>query len=130
MDNNAASQTQSHVIQIPPEIRAFLQSVLNDANMHPVDDVMQEAMIQEMFERLDKMVALKMVEELSDENLEEFTKLNEEKKTKEEVDQFFKEKVPNARDIFAKAFVEFRDIYLNNVEVVRDEDLALPSEKN
>ncbi|MDE2591073.1 MAG: hypothetical protein KGL95_15555, partial [Patescibacteria group bacterium] len=52
---------------------------------------------------------------------EQFIKLNEEGKSREEIDAFIAEHIPDAQGMFTQAFVDFRDFYLtaqNNFEDV------------
>ena len=104
--------------QIPPEIRSFLESMLKDAGMVATDDI-KEQMLQELFIRLDSYITSIIVDNLPAENLEAFMKLNEEQKDKQEIEKFIKDNLPNSQDIFAKAFVDFREMYLNNIEESR-----------
>lgn len=106
-------------IEIPQEIRSFLESILADANM-TLDDVTKEEMIKELYARLDSYLTTVIVDNMPAEHLEAFMKLNEEKKPREEIDKFLKEKMPNAEEVFTNAFADFRQLYLNNVTVARN----------
>ena len=117
MDSN---QTQNTKLTIPPEVRSFLEGILKDANMTTLDESMREEMINELFARLDAYMASVIVDNLPAENLEEFTKMNEDKKSQAEIEEYLKPKVPNAQEILTKAFMDFRDMYLRNVTVARN----------
>lgn len=112
-------------IEIPKEIRSFLESILMDANM-TLDDVTKEEMIKELYGRLDSYLTTVIVDSLPAEHLEAFMKLNEEKKPKEEIDGFLREKMPNSQEVFTNAFADFRQLYLTNVSVARN----APSQSN
>lgn len=105
--------------QVPAEIRNFLDGILNDANM-TLDDITREEMIKELYARLDNYLTTVIVDNMPPEHLEDFIKLNEEKKSREEIDAFLKEKMPNAQEVFTKAFADFRQLYLNNIYVARN----------
>lgn len=105
--------------QINPDVRSFLENLLKDAGM-TLDDQMREEMIKELYARLDNYITTAIIDNLPAENLEEFIKMNEEKKSKEELEQFLKNKMPNAQEVFAKAFADFRALYLGNVAVARN----------
>lgn len=107
-------------MQIPNDVRSFLESLLQDAGMTTLDDTMREEMIKELFVRLDSYITSVIVDNMPAEHLDEFIKLNEDKKPREEIEAFLKDKMPNAQDMFAKAFMEFRDLYLDNVAVARN----------
>jgi hypothetical protein len=117
-DINTQNKTQQ--LQIPAEVRSFLEGILQDANMQSLDDAMREEMISELFARLDSYMTSVIIDNLPPEHLEAFTKMNEEKKSREEIEAFLKEKVPNVQEILTKAFMDFREMYLTNVAVSRN----------
>lgn len=99
-------------VQIPVEIRAYLEDLIAEAQVPVFDDKAKEELIQYLFERLDRFLAAKIVENMSPEDTETFIKMNEEQKSREEIDNFIREHMPNAQDVFTRAFVDFRDFYL------------------
>lgn len=107
-------------LQIPQEIREFLESLLNDAGMTALDEAMREEMIKELYARLDHFLTARIIDNMPPEHLEEFIKMNEEKKSQAEIEQYLKAKMPNAQGVFTQAFAEFRDLYLGNVAVARN----------
>jgi len=113
MNPNATSTAQP--LEIPPQIRTFLQSVLTDANMTTLDDDMKEEMIKELFISLDNHITAVIVDNLPKDHLEAFIKMNEEKKPQSEIEQFLKDNLPNAQEVMAKAFADFRNNYLADV---------------
>lgn len=114
------TQNNTQKLEIPAEIRSFLEGLLADANMTTLDDDMKEEMVKELFARLDNYITSTIIDNLPSENLEEFIKLNEEKKSMEEIESYLKDKMPNAQEVFTKAFMEFRDLYLGGVTVARN----------
>lgn len=106
-------------VQIPAEIRAYLEGLLADANMTTLDDSMREEMIKELYTRLDNFITAAVIDNLPSEYLEVFIKLNEDKKPQAEIEAFLKEKMPNYQEVFTKTFAEFRDLYLGNIAVSR-----------
>jgi len=107
-------------MQIPAEVKTFLEGLLNDANVQFKDDAVREEMIKELFARLDQYLASAIVEYMPDEHLEAFMKMNDENKPREEVEAFIKDKIPNAQEVFAKTFADFRDLYLGNMTIARN----------
>lgn len=103
--------------QIPSEIRIFIENLLKDANITPLDDAMKEEMIGQIYVKLDNFITTTVIENLPPEHMGEFIKMNEENRPREEVDKFMAEKIPNSQDVFAKAFLNFRDLYLGNIGV-------------
>lgn len=99
-------------VQIPVEIRAYLEDLIAEAQVPVFDDKAKDELVQYLFERLDRFLAAKIVENMKPEDTETFIKMNEEKKSREEIDQFIKDHMQNAQDVFTRAFVDFRDFYL------------------
>lgn len=134
MDNQQRPPT-GQPLAIPVEVKNFLESLLNDTGMTTLDPEMREEMIKELYVRLDNYLTSTIVNNLPAENMEEFIKMNEDKKPQAEIEQFLKDKVPNSQDIFAQAFMEFRDLYLGNVTVKRNapepnKENAIPGQTN
>ncbi|MDO8498423.1 MAG: DUF5663 domain-containing protein [bacterium] len=122
-DNQTATQDAvptSRALSIPSEVRSFLEGLLQDAGMNALDAEMKEEMMKELCARLDNFLTSTIIDNLPAENLDTFIQMNEEKKPKSEIEQFLKEHMPNTEDVFAKAFMEFRDLYLGNVSVARN----------
>jgi hypothetical protein len=104
---------------IPDEVRGFLEGMLNDASITALDDDAREDMIRELFVRLDSFMATRLLDQLPKEKVEEFIRMNEEKKSREELELFIKDNIPNAAQFFANIFTDFRESYLGKVAVNR-----------
>lgn len=107
----------SQSLQITDETRAFLESLLQDAGFTAPDEKAHEDMINELYSRLDYFLTSRIIDAMPPQYLDEFTKLNEEKRSREEIERFMKEKIPNMNDVFKDAFLEFRNMYLGNTAV-------------
>jgi Protein of unknown function (DUF5663) len=107
-------------VEIPQEIRTFLESLLKDAGMTSLDKEMHESMLKELFLRLDNFMLTTIVEGLPAEKLEEFTKMSEGNTDRVALEAYLKEHIPNATEVFARAMLEFRDLYLGGVETSRN----------
>lgn len=105
---------------VSQETRVYLEGLLEDAGMLMADDALKEEMIKELYARLDNYLTTVIIDHFPPEHLDEFIRLNEEKKPKEEIENFLKEKIPNYKNIFAHAFADFRDLYLGKVTAVRN----------
>jgi len=106
---------QKQPVQIPAEIRAYLEDLLYRAGMTNIDSVVKEAMIQELFTELDTFLMTKIIDYLPVEKMDEFTKLLESRPAQQTMQYYLQENLPNAQDVFTVAFGEFRDMYINNV---------------
>lgn len=107
-------------LQIPQEVRDFLEGLLDDAKMTSLNDKMREEMIAELYARLDSFITTAIVDNMPSEHLEAFIRLNEEKKSQDEIETFLKEKMPNYQQVFNDAFAKFRNLYLGNVALERN----------
>lgn len=122
MDQQSVQSTnQPTPVEIPQEIRAFLEALLNDANITALDEAGREEMIKELYARLDNFLTAKLVDNLPPDQLENFIQMNEQGKSRPEVEEFLKSNIPNFSDVFTNAFMEFRDLYLGNVAVAKNE---------
>lgn len=126
MDSQTNSQN-SPLTQIPPEVIKFLDNLLAEANIVPIDETMREQLLLELYSRLDNFITTTIMENMPPEKLDEFIKLNEEKRPREEIDQYMRENMPNSQEVFAKAFVDFRDIYLGNAGVTENQTQIPPT---
>lgn len=104
---------------IPKEIREFIESILQDAQMSNLDKQMYKEMVKELYIRLDNFMLTTIVEALPPEKLEEFAKMAEAGKERDELEDYLKANIENADEVFAKAMLEFRDLYLGNVNAER-----------
>lgn len=120
MPDDQTNQQPQVATQIPDEIRTFLDSLLQDAGMLELDDAMHEEMIKELYARLDNFIASTIIDSLPDDSVEEFIRMNEQKKPQAEIEQFLKDKIPNSQEVMSQAFINFRDLYLGNVSAARN----------
>ncbi|OGK39931.1 hypothetical protein A3F34_01900 [Candidatus Roizmanbacteria bacterium RIFCSPHIGHO2_12_FULL_44_10] len=107
-------------LTIPAEVQTFLEGMLQDAGMNLADDDMKTEMVKELYLRLDAYITSVVATALPQKHLDEFIKMNEEKRSREEVEQFLQDNMPHSKEVFAKAFSDFRSLYLGNVKKARD----------
>lgn len=112
MDDKSASQNPTQNVPIPPEIQAYLESLITEANIPVGDDKAKQELVSYLFDKLDKFLAAKIVENMKPEDTEIFIKMNEDGKSREEIDTFIKEHMQNPQEVFTRAFIDFRDFYL------------------
>lgn len=109
-------------ITIPQETRTFLEGLLRDGGMSNLDEQTTEDMIQELFIRLDSYMTGAIIDNLDQPNVEAFIKLAESGADQNTIQEFLKDKIPNAQDIFTNAMLTFRDLYLGKVQEGREEN--------
>lgn len=91
---------------------------------------MQETMLQEMYVRFDNYLTSIILENIPPAELENFIQLNEGGGSKEEIEQFMKQHIPESEKVFADAFRSFKELYLGNVAVNQDVPAAPPTQSN
>jgi len=124
--------TTNQPLQIQPDIRAFLESILDDAGMKTLEQDMREEMVRELFARLDQYITAVITQSLPPQYLDDFIKISDEKKSMAEIQQFLKDKLTNPEEVFTKAFADFRSMYLSNVTLARmapDDNTLKPENK-
>ncbi len=99
-------------LPIPQEIRNYIESLIHEANVAVFDEKTKEDLVQYLFDKLDKYLAAKIVENMTEEDTKEFIKLNQEKKSKDEIDMYIDKHMKNPQEVFTRAFIDFRDFYL------------------
>ena len=119
MDPNTTVSTNNSP-EIPSEIRSFLESLLKDANMLNIDEAMKEEMLKELYVRLDNHIITSIIDNLPPDQMETFIQMNEQKRSQSEIQQFLLDKIPNAQEIMALAFSDFRNLYLGNIAVAQN----------
>lgn len=113
--------------KIPPEVISYLENLLKEAGITPVDEAMREQLLLELYSRLDNFITTKIMENIPPEKLNEFIKLNEGNKPREEIEKYMKENISDSDQVFARAFIDFRDLYLGNIGVSANQANTPPS---
>lgn len=99
------------ITQIPADIKTFLENLIEDAGMQLTPEL-QEAMIGDLYARLEKKLIADAIENMKSEDVEEFIQLVQSQKDKAEVDQYIATHLPNARELFMQSLVDFRTYFL------------------
>lgn len=107
-------------IQIPEEAKKFLGAILDETGLSLTDEVREE-MILQLFVKLDALMLGRIIDSLPDDKVDAFMDLQEKNATPQEIQGFIDENLPNAKDVFATTFAEFRDTYLANVDIAQAE---------
>lgn len=72
----------------------------------------QEQMLSDLYARLEDWLFGQIIDALSDDDLTQFRELMENKASQEQLEEFLEKKIPNAKEIFSKAMLDFRKSYL------------------
>lgn len=109
---NNSHQNNTALPQIPSDVREFLEELLVESDMGTLEKSMYEDLMKQLYEQLDRFITAKIVEAMPEKHLDEFIKMNEEQRPRQEIEQFLSEKLPNTKDVFTQAFIQFREFYL------------------
>lgn len=104
-------------IQIPAEIKQFLDDILQQAGMVAPSEEIHQEMLKQMFEQLDQHLTAVILEKLPEDKIEAFIKMNEDQRPQEEIQTYLQQHIPQVNEVMANAFTQFRDMYLSNVAI-------------
>jgi hypothetical protein len=99
-------------MQISPEVTAILGKVLEDAGLKSPAGHLCYEQLRELHDRLDVLMFDEILTYLPARHLEAFVKMNDEKRSRGEIDKFLEENMPNAEEVFAGALAKLRERYL------------------
>lgn len=95
----------------PEEINTYLDNLLDSIGLAYMDSAEKKVLIRELFVRLDKFLTLKLLDHLPTEKLEELAGFMDQNPSREEVNKYIKSIVPDAQEVFRKAFIEFPEMF-------------------
>lgn len=102
-------------LQMPQEIRAFLESLMREAGTTPADTLQAEQLLRELFLQLDSQIIDTVVDHLPTEVLDDFMVFVSRQPTRQQLEAYLQTHLPNAHEVFVLAFRTFRDAYLKTV---------------
>lgn len=111
-------------VEIPEDVKVYLENILKDANMTYLDEQTHQDMLTELYSQLDNFLTSVIVDKMPPEYIDEFIKLNNESATKEQAQKFIQDHLPTSQQVLSEAFVQFRDMYVHNVSVAKGEETA------
>lgn len=129
LDENALKQ-----VIIPPDIKIFLERILEEADLLLLDDETYNTILKSMYLQLDQHLLGRILEALPEDKLEGFIALDAAEKTSnpQAVQDYLEKNLPQAKDIFAKAFEDFKTMYLESIaqEKAKEETNIQDSDTN
>ncbi len=118
--NQQTTEQPQQQLQIPADIKTFLENLIKEAGLIELDEPTHEEMVKELYARLDNYIASTIIDNLPEDSIEEFIQMNEAQKPQHEIEQYLQTKIPDANKVMTKAFMGFRDLYLGNIAVARN----------
>lgn len=106
---------------IPEEVRKYLDGLLDEAGVSGVDEATRETLVQELFIQLDDAIIDKVVDYLPVEKLDAFTAFMQGNPSRDQLEKYLQENVPNTQDVFTVAFADFRDAYLQAIKEAKEQ---------
>lgn len=100
---------------MPPEIKMFLEKIIEEKKFDNLSPELREAMISSLYPRLQAYIFTAITKELDEETAVELNRMMEGDKeySQAELQMFLKGRVRNIEEISAAAMLEFRAVYLN-----------------
>jgi hypothetical protein len=99
------------ITQITPEVTTILGKVLEDAGLKSPDGKLCYEQLREVQDRLDVLMFDEILTYLPAKHLDAFVRMNDQKRSRGEIDKFLEENMPNAEEVFAGAIAKFREYY-------------------
>jgi hypothetical protein len=98
-------------MQISPEVTTMLGKVLENAGLKSPDEKLCYEQLRELHDRLDVIMYFEILTYLPAKHLDAFVKMNDEKRSRGEIDKFLEENMPDAEKIFEGALAKLREHY-------------------
>ena len=103
--------TNQHLV-IPSEIQDYLDSLLREAGVEPLNEEVRQNMCEELYVELDRYTATKLMQHIPLEHMETFLKLQEEQTLAAEKEAFLAKHIPNINQVYLDSFLEFKTLYI------------------
>jgi hypothetical protein len=100
-----------------PEIRKFLQELLRDAGQTGLGSELENQMIEDLYSRLEDRLIVTALSCLDPDQRAQLEELSNQKSgdLSAETDAFFRKNIPDYDQVFARALVDFRNLYISAV---------------
>jgi len=114
MSTPKPNQPQSQATTIDPNIRLFLDNLLDEKGIFFSSPETREQMIQDLYIRLEKFVLLTLAKELSPKDGDLLLQMIENQAPQSTIQAFLQLKIPNLQEELINLFLTFKSIYLSN----------------
>ena len=95
-----------------PEIRKYLKELLEEAGQKDLGSELEEQMMNDLNVRLEDRLILTAMENLTQEQQDEFGRMAEKKTDPARLQAFLQKNIPDYDNVFARALENFRETYL------------------
>lgn len=111
------AQQTPEPLPIPPDIKLYLNAVLDEADLLILTEDEREQILQNMYKDFLAFFFTRILESVPEEKMETFMQLDEKRADIKKIEDFLQHDVPNAKEVIEKAYEDFRDLYLDAVAV-------------
>ncbi len=108
------NQPQPQTVAIDPDIRLFLENLLDEKGIFFSAPETREQMLQDLYIRLEKFILLTLAQELTPADGNQLVQMVEQNNSITAVQSFLKLKIPDLDQKLTKTLLQFRNIYLDN----------------
>ncbi len=109
---NQLVESPDQGIEIPEEIKKFLEGIMVEAKINTDDEEMNKETLEDLFMRMVEFINLKIVDAVPEDKLEGLNELLLKNADQEEIDNYVEEALPDAQNVYNRIMLEFRDMYL------------------
>lgn len=110
-------------LQIPADIRTFLENMVYASDEFDQGEVISEQLMQELYGKLNEYLSTYLMSSLPPEKLGEYKRLNDKGAPSEILDVFAVKNIPNYNEVIKKAYKSFYDMYLEQIKAERTSNL-------
>lgn len=107
---------QNTTSQLPQDTKIFLENIIDEAGLQ-LTPQLKEAMIGDLYNKLEKKLIADAIENLKPEDVDEFVEVVRNSRSQTEIQKFVEEKLPNAKEIFMESLIDFRTYFLGGTMV-------------
>jgi len=106
------NQPQPPAATIDPDIRLFLDDLLDEKGIFFSSPETREQMIQDLYVRLEKFILLTLAKELSPADGNQLAQMIENQAPESTIQAFLQLKIPDLNNKMANVLLQFKSIYL------------------
>lgn len=104
-----------HNPQVATELNIFIDGLIDQKfaqHKNELTPEVREELRRDIFQRLDEFIMARVIAALSDDDVQQLEQLLQAGKSRQDVQQFAAEKIPDFATFVTDALLEFRSVYL------------------
>ncbi len=101
-------------MNISPEIAAYLETIIQQSDQQDMTPELHQKMLEILAEQLNAYLVSQAIEQLSEEDLDQYQSLTQTNPEVVQVQQFLQQKIPHLDQLTQKSLIDFRQRYLEN----------------